>query len=128
MKASSFSLRCFHGATIVLFLGAAILFSVGCGITTRQAQIRQWIGRPESELIAEWGQPARIERDRQGRRVLVYQWQTEQWEEEEGKIWTDSSGVTHWTAPRSRKVTTIEVRRFVVDANGMIINGSWSFY
>ena len=85
----------------------------GCGITSRQAQIRQWIGRSELELIAEWGQPARIERNREGQKVMVYEWTTERWEEE-GRMWTDSSGVTHWTAPRSRRVTTVEVRRFVV--------------
>jgi len=105
-----------------------LLLAGGCGITSRQAQIRQWIGRSESELIAEWGQPTRIERNRHGQKVLVYEWTTERWEEEEGTMWTDSSGVTHWTAPRSRRVTTVEVRRFVVDENGRIVRGSWAFY
>ncbi len=111
---------------VIMILGGFVFG--GCGITSRQAQIRQWVGRSESELIAEWGPPARTERDRQGRRVLIYQWETERWEEEEGRMWTDGSGVTHWTPPRSRKVSTVEVRRFVVDSNGQILSGSWSFY
>jgi hypothetical protein len=58
---------------------------------------------------------------------MVYEWTTERWEEE-GRMWTDSSGVTHWTSPRSRRVTTLEVRRFVEDENGRIVRSSWAFY
>ncbi len=100
----------------------------GCGITTRQAQIRQWIGQDESALINAWGQPARVETDRQGRRILVYDWTDENWVEEPGRAWTDSDGSVRWTAPTQRRVVRREIRRFVVGSDGRIVGGAWRVY
>jgi len=107
---------------------AALPLLVGCGITTRNAQVREWIGREESALVAAWGAPARVESDRQGRRVLVYDWTDESWEDEPGRAWTDSDGSVRWTPPTRRRVTRREVRRFVVGPDGRIVDGAWRFY
>ncbi len=118
----------FRKTTIVFIACVALLTAAGCGITTRNAQVREWIGRPESALIAAWGQPQRITTDRKGRRVLVYEWETSEWVDEPGTMWTESDGTVRWTPPRRREQRTVEVRRFVVDSSGKIIDGSWRFY
>lgn len=106
----------------------ALLAAAGCGITSRNAQVREWIGRQESDLIAAWGEPARTERDRAGRRVLVYDWVDEQWVDEPGRAWTESDGTVRWTAPTRRLERRREIRRFVVESDGRIVDGSWRFY
>ncbi len=37
-----------------------------------ERELRSWLGRHESDLMASWGAPARIETDGNGGRVLVY--------------------------------------------------------
>ncbi len=113
---------------VARWTAAMLLLAAGCGITTRNAQIREWIGRPESALVAAWGPPQTVTTDRKGQRLLIYEWETDEWVDEPGKMWTDSNGVTRWTPPQRRQVTTREVRRFVVDPNGKIIDGAWRFY
>ena len=110
-----------------LALGMLGLYS-GCGITSRRAEITVWIGRTERELIAAKGNPDHLEYDSAGHRVLVYDWTWEDTTQDEGRSYTDSSGVTHWTNPTTRTRTHREIRKYVIDKSGQVIDGSWHMY
>ena len=97
------------------------------GVADRNQEVERFIGRPASELIRHYGQPYAVKYDSQGRKILVFVWTTEYTEQEEGRIWTDSFGVTHYTQPTSNTVTNREQRSFTIDKDGKVIKGKWRF-
>ena len=121
---SRLSIRLILVSVSLVLLGAA----TGCGITERRADVTRWIRRTESELRSARGNPQRIEFDKQGNRVLVYEWQWDQTEEREGTAYTDASGVTHWTNPSTSTKTRTEIRKYVVDKTGRVVSGDWKLY
>lgn len=115
-------------AAVIGFAAAGLFLAAGCGITARNAQVREWIGRPENALVAAWGPPQQITSDSKGRRLLIYEWENTEWVDEPGRMWTDTDGVTRWTPPGRRQRTAREIRRFTVDSTGRIIDAAWRFY
>ena len=108
-----------HAAWLVC-AAAAALATVGCLSPGRPPRVREWIGRPESALVAAWGAPDRVEAGRPGRRVLVYERKSDEWVEEPGRVWTDASGAPRWTPGARRLVTRTEVRRVMVGPDGRV--------
>jgi hypothetical protein len=52
-------------------VAGCLLFLVGC-VTTKSA-MQSWIGRPESDLVTQWGAPHRSTDTRDGKRVLTWE-------------------------------------------------------
>ncbi|HEK85207.1 MAG: hypothetical protein ACPLZD_09195 [Candidatus Saccharicenans sp.] len=98
------------------------------GVSYRNQEVKRFIGRSEADLIAYYGEPRAVEYDSEGRKVLVFEWTTENEIQQEGTAWTDSSGVTHYNPPRTTKTTTVEQRKFTIDKNGKVIKAKWRFY
>ncbi|BCW92313.1 MAG: hypothetical protein KatS3mg007_0207 [Thermoanaerobaculum sp.] len=107
---------------------ASLLASCLPGVSYRNQEVKRFIGRTEADLVAYYGQPKAVEYDAQGRKVLVFEWTTQTPIQHEGTSWTDASGVTHYNPPETKIMTTVEQRRFTLDANGKVIKASWRVY
>ncbi len=96
-----------------------------CGIIERRAEVRQWIGRPASELVRQRGNPDRVDPGPDGGRVFVYEWTTESTHQVPGKKWREPTGAVRWTEPRTETLYHRERQSFKVDKNGTIVDASW---
>jgi hypothetical protein len=121
---------CLQGGLLFIIIGLILLLSACIlpGVSYRNQEVKRFIGRTEADLIQYYGQAKAIEYDSEGRKVLVFEWTTENTVQEEGTSWTDASGVTHYNPPRTSKTTTIEQRKFTIDKNGKVIKAKWRFY
>jgi len=121
---------CLQGGLLFIIIGLILLLSACIlpGVSYRNQEVKRFIGRTEADLIQYYGQATAIEYDSEGRKVLVFEWTTENTVQEEGTSWTDASGITHYNPPRTSKTTTIEQRKFTIDKNGKVIKAKWRFY
>lgn len=122
--------NCLQGGLLFIIIGLILLLSACIlpGVSYRNQEVKRFIGRTEADLIEYYGPPKAIEYDSEGRKVLVFEWEVEREIQEEGTVWTDASGVTHYNPPRTSKTTTIEQRKFTIDKNGKVIKAKWRFY
>ena len=72
------------------------------GCTTTATKMASWVGRPEAELLSQWGAPDSSTDLPNG--TKIYTWK---------RVWNDTNGVLH----QGRQT-------FTVDANGNVVN--WS--
>ncbi len=111
----------------LLVLSVLALGLASCGIITRNADVKPWIGRPANELLSSRGQPERIEPDGKGNRIFVYEWTWESQSQTPGRVWHDAGG-THYTSPTTSTIVHRERRMFYVDSQGKIVDAKWSWW
>lgn len=120
--------------TFPFVIAAGLL--AGCASARINSRMQSWVGKPESDLVARWGQPQAVLDDRHGGRVLVYF--AEHKLTSPGQLTTttipnvtmtetgivDQPIVTTQYAPEVTTSTTA-VRMFSVDPHGRIYAWSW---
>ena len=110
----------------ILFVG--ILFAgilASCSHLTPDAMLNSWLGKTEHELLLSWGPPSRTDSDGAGGRILSYI-HTEDWVSpyvRPGKLVDHGDGTASYTPPRQSSGTSTKIRRFYVNAEGVIY--SW---
>jgi len=102
---------------VMVVIGLVVLIGIVIALRDRRTEIMaSWIGKHQSELIAEWGPPNKIMPDGKGGTVLDYSYYKDLGE----NIYINRRGYGY-TSPRGYTAK----RYFYVDSNGIIYNFKW---